>query len=40
MTSPEVEKCWHHHIGKILNIPSEYHSGVIDEVRTQKALFS
>ena len=29
----EVEKCWHCHFSKILNIPSEYHSDVIDEMR-------
>ena len=29
----DVEKCWHSHFSKILNIPSEYHSDVIDEMR-------
>ena len=29
----EVEKRWHYHFTKILNIPSEYHSDVIDKMR-------
>ena len=28
-----MKKCWHCHCSKILNIPSEYHSDVIDEMR-------